>query len=104
MVVALLVGVAGGIKVNAVFVVLGIAIPLLHDRAWVRLIRIGVIAGLTTFGLYLFSYGLIALQPLGKLRRIADIKQSLPRQHRGVVGFGRVNAGAATKARLVALK
>lgn len=59
-----LVGVAGGIKVNAVFVGLGIAIPLLHDRAWARLARIGVVAGLTTFGLYVFSYGLVALRPL----------------------------------------
>jgi hypothetical protein len=62
--VGLLVGVAGGIKVNAVLVALGIAIPLLHDRAWARLIRIGVIAGLTTFGLYYFSYGLVALRTL----------------------------------------
>ena len=61
---ALLVGVAGGIKVNAVFVALGIAIPLLHERDWARLVRIGVIAGVTTFGLYYFSYGLIALKPL----------------------------------------
>jgi hypothetical protein len=63
-VVALLVGVAGGIKINAAFVALAIAIPLLHDRAWARLARIAVIAGLTTFGLYIFSYGLVALQPL----------------------------------------
>ena len=61
----LLVGVAGGIKINAVLVALGIAIPLLHERAWIRLLRIGVVAGLTTFGLYLFSYGLVALKPLG---------------------------------------
>jgi hypothetical protein len=64
LVVGLLVGVAGGIKVNAVFVGLGIAILLLHDRAWGRLARIGVVAGLTTLGLYLFSYGLVALRPL----------------------------------------
>ncbi|HEX4089056.1 MAG TPA: hypothetical protein VHZ33_10075 [Trebonia sp.] len=63
--VALLVGVAGGIKVNAILVALGIAIPLLHDRDWTRLIRIGLIAGLTTFGLYYFSYGLSALRTLG---------------------------------------
>jgi len=62
--VGLLVGVAGGIKVNAALVALGIAIPLLHDRAWARLIRIGLIAGLTTFGLYWFSYGVSALRPL----------------------------------------
>jgi hypothetical protein len=64
-VLGLLVGVAGGIKINAIFVALGIAIPLLHERAWIRLLRIGVVAGLTTFGLYLFSYGLVALKPLG---------------------------------------
>jgi hypothetical protein len=62
---ALVVGVAGGIKITAGFVALGIAVPLLHERAWARLARIGVIAGLTTFGLYLFSYGLVALKPLG---------------------------------------
>ena len=62
--VALLVGVAGAIKIDAVFVALAIAIPLIHDRDWGRLIRIGVVAGCTTFGLYLFSYGLVALKPL----------------------------------------
>jgi hypothetical protein len=62
---ALVVGVAGGIKITAGLVALGIAVPLLHERAWARLLRIGVIAGLTTFGLYLFSYGLVALKPLG---------------------------------------
>ena len=62
---ALVVGVAGGIKITAGFVALGIAVPLLHERAWARLLRIGVIAGLTTLGLYLFSYGLVALKPLG---------------------------------------
>jgi len=62
---ALVVGVAGGIKITAGFVALGIAVPLLHERAWARLLRIGVIAFLTTFGLYLFSYGLVALKPLG---------------------------------------
>jgi hypothetical protein len=59
------VGVAGGIKVNAIFVGFGIAIPLLHDRAWARLARIGSVAALTTLGLYYFSYGFGALKPLG---------------------------------------
>jgi hypothetical protein len=66
LVVGVLVGVAGGIKVNAVFVGLGIAIPLLHDRAWARLARIGSVAALTTLGLYYFSYGFGALKPLGQ--------------------------------------
>src|SRR6516162_2966583 len=64
--VGLLVGVAGGIKVSAAFVALGIAIPLMHDRAWARLARIGSIAALTTLGVYYFSYGFGALRPLGK--------------------------------------
>src|SRR5271165_442980 len=64
--VGVVVGVAGGIKVNAIFVALGIAIPLLHDRAWARLARIGTVAALTTLGLYYFSYGFGALKPLGK--------------------------------------
>ena len=33
----LLVGIAGGIKVNAAYVALGIAIPIIHDRDWERL-------------------------------------------------------------------
>jgi hypothetical protein len=61
--VALLVGVAGAIKINAAFVAFAIAIPLIHDRLWGRLIRIGAIAAATTFGLYIFSYGLAALEP-----------------------------------------
>ena len=61
--VALLVGVAGAIKVNAVFIAFAIAIPLIHDRLWGRLVRIAAIAGATTFGLYIFSYGLSALKP-----------------------------------------
>jgi hypothetical protein len=63
LVVGLIVGVAGGIKVSAALVALGIAIPLIHDRAWARLIRTSVVAGLTTFSIYWFSYGLSALDP-----------------------------------------
>ncbi len=62
--VGLLVGVAGDIKsVNAIFVALGIAIPLIHDRAWARLARTGIVAVLTALGLYYFSYGLVAMKP-----------------------------------------
>jgi hypothetical protein len=62
----LLVGIAGGIKVSAVFVGLGIAVPLLRERAWVRLARTGVVAIATTGALYGFSYGLHALRPLAQ--------------------------------------
>jgi hypothetical protein len=65
LIVGLLVGVAGATKLNAVFVALAIAIPLIHDRAWARLARTGAVAGLTTFCLYSFSYGLSAIKPLG---------------------------------------
>jgi hypothetical protein len=68
--VALLVGIAGATKINAVFVALGIAIPLLHDRAWARLARMCAIAGVTTFGLYYFSYGLSALGPLSQASKM----------------------------------
>ncbi len=56
--VGVLVGIAGGIKITAAFVALAIAIPLIHDRAWGRLVRTAVVAGVTTVSLYIFSYGL----------------------------------------------
>jgi hypothetical protein len=62
--VALLIGIAGAIKVNAILVALAIAIPLIHNRDWGRLLRVGAVAGVTTFGLYVFSYGINALKPL----------------------------------------
>src|SRR6202011_859053 len=60
------IGVAGGIKVNAVFVGLGLAVPLIRERAWARLLRTGAFAAVTTFALYFFSYGPDALKPLPK--------------------------------------
>ncbi len=62
--VGVLIGVAGAIKVNAVFVALGIAVPLIRERAWTRLLRTAAVAAVTTFGLYFFSYGTSALKPL----------------------------------------
>ena len=46
--VGLLVGAALGIKVSAGFVALGIAIPLMHDHSWARLVRIAAVAAATT--------------------------------------------------------
>ncbi len=60
--VGVVIGVVGGIKVNAVFVGLGIAVPLIRERAWVRLLRTGAVAAVATFGLYFFSYGPDALK------------------------------------------
>src|SRR6516225_5927033 len=59
-----LIGVAMGIKISAAFVALGIAVPLIRERAWARLLRITAVAAVVTFGLYFFSYGLNALRPL----------------------------------------
>ena len=59
-----LIAVALGIKINAAFVALGIAVPLIRERAWPRLLRITAVAAVTTFGLYFFSYGVNALKPL----------------------------------------
>ena len=66
LVVGILVGIAGSIKVTAAFVALAIAIPLIHDRAWHRLARTAVVAGLMTLALYVASgWGLTtALEPL----------------------------------------
>jgi len=64
LVVGLLVGVSGGIQINAGLVALGLAIPLIHDRAWARLARTAATALVTTAGLYYFSWGFTALKPL----------------------------------------
>jgi hypothetical protein len=64
LVVGLLVGLTAALKINAAFVALAIVIPLIHDRAWARLARTAAAAGLTTFCLYFFSYGLSVLGPL----------------------------------------
>jgi hypothetical protein len=58
------IGIALGIKINAVFVALGIAVPLIRERAWVRMLRTAAVAAIIAFGLYFFSYGLNALRPL----------------------------------------
>jgi hypothetical protein len=64
-VVGLLVGLAGGIKITAGYVALGIAIQLLHNRDWLRLLRTMSVAGATTAALYYFTWGFGALKPLG---------------------------------------
>ena len=63
-VVRLMVGLSAGLKINAAFVAVAVAIPLIHDRAWARLGRTAAGAGLTVFCLYFSSYGLTVLKPL----------------------------------------
>ncbi len=63
-VVGLLIAAAFGIKIDAAFVALAIAIPLMHDRAWARLARTSAVALVATFCLYFFSYGTTFLKPL----------------------------------------
>jgi hypothetical protein len=58
-----LIGVGGAIKINAAFVALGIAVPLIRERAWARLLRTAAASMAATSGLY-FSYGASALKPL----------------------------------------
>jgi hypothetical protein len=58
------IGVALGIKINAVFVALGIAVPLIRERSWTRVLRTAAAAAVVAFALYFFSYGLNALKPL----------------------------------------
>jgi hypothetical protein len=59
-----LIGVAGAIKINAGFIALGIAVPLIREQAWARLLRTAAVAAVATFALYFFSYGSSALKPL----------------------------------------
>ena len=69
--VGVVIGVAVGIKVNAVFVGLGIAVPLIRERARARLLCTAAIAAVATFGLYFFSYGPDALKtPLKASTRV----------------------------------
>ena len=62
--VGMVIGIACGIKINAMFVALGIAVPLIGERAWARLLRTAVAGLVTAFALYFFTYGLGALKPL----------------------------------------
>jgi hypothetical protein len=68
--VGLLVGLAGGIKINAAYVAVGIAIPLLHNRQWGRLLRTMAVAGVTTGALYYLTWGFGALKPLGSAAKM----------------------------------
>jgi hypothetical protein len=61
---AVLIGIAMGIKINAAFVALGIAVPLIRERDWARLLRIAAASAVVTFCLYFFTYGISALKPL----------------------------------------
>jgi hypothetical protein len=59
-----LIGIADGIKVNAVFIGLGVAVPLIRSRDWARLARTGTVAATVTLALYEFSYGLHTIKPV----------------------------------------
>jgi hypothetical protein len=68
--VGLFVGISGAIKINAVYVALAIAIPLVHDRDWKRLLRTMSFAGATVTALYYFTWGFGALTPLRSASRM----------------------------------
>ncbi|MCL2584048.1 MAG: hypothetical protein FWE35_16515 [Streptosporangiales bacterium] len=68
--IGLLVGIAAALKINAVFVALGIAIPLLHDRAWLRLARTAAVSAVTVAALYLLTWGTTFLKPLSAASRL----------------------------------
>ncbi|HEX6454070.1 MAG TPA: hypothetical protein VF060_31985, partial [Trebonia sp.] len=68
--IGLLVGTAVAIKINAAFVALGIAISLVHDRAWLRLARTAAVAAAAVAALYLLSWGTTVLKPLAAASRL----------------------------------
>jgi hypothetical protein len=90
----LLVGLACGIKVNAAYVALGIAIPLIHDRAWKRLAGTMSVAGVVAAALYYVSWGFGALKPLGEASRMV-ISPNIWR----VVQWASFHLGARTRNR-----
>jgi hypothetical protein len=61
--IGVLIGVACGVKATAVLVGLGLALPLLMRREWMRLARITAVSLLTVGAIY-STYGLSALKPL----------------------------------------
>jgi hypothetical protein len=58
-----LIGLACGVKANAVLVALGLAFPMLRRHEWLRVTRIAVVS-LATLAVLYASYGLRALKPL----------------------------------------
>jgi hypothetical protein len=61
--IGVLIGVACGVKATAVLVGIGLALPLLMRREWVRLARITAVSLLTVGAIYT-TYGISALKPL----------------------------------------
>jgi hypothetical protein len=61
--IGVLIGLACGIKINAVLIALGLAWPLLRRREWRRTARITAVA-LATVALQYAPYGLVALKPI----------------------------------------
>jgi hypothetical protein len=62
-VIGVLIGLACGIKINAVLIALGLAWPLLRRHEWARTTRIALVA-LATVALQYWPYGLVALKPI----------------------------------------
>jgi hypothetical protein len=66
--VGVLLGISGGIKIS--YVPFGIAIPLLYARDWPRLLRTGLAAGVTLAAMYLFTWGFAAIKPIGEASKM----------------------------------
>jgi hypothetical protein len=62
-VIGVVIGLACGIKINAVLIALGLAWPLLRRHEWMRTTRIALVA-LATVALQYWPYGLVALKPI----------------------------------------
>src|SRR6516162_8709546 len=61
--VGVLIGLACGIKIYAVLIGVGLALPLLRRREWMRTARIAAVS-LVTLAIGYSAYGLVALKPL----------------------------------------
>jgi hypothetical protein len=89
--IGVLIGLACGIKINAVLIALGLAWPLLRRHEWMRTTRIALVA-LATVALQYWPYGLVALRPIFGGLKLATLPS--PWRFLELIGSGLGGAGA----------
>jgi hypothetical protein len=89
--IGVLIGLACGIKINAVLIALGLAWPLLRRHEWMRTTRIALVA-LATIALQYWPYGLVALKPIFGGLKLATLPS--PWRVLELIGAGLGGAGA----------
>ena len=91
--IGVLIGLACGIKINAVLIALGLAWPLLRRHEWMRTTRIALVA-LVTVALQYWPYGLVALKPIFGGLKLATLPSPWRVLELIGAGLGRRGGGA----------